>query len=91
MHILFIHVGVQYKSDQSLALISCHAYASPVYTHLQTAIELLSVTQNEENHVSFSRKEGGKLGGVSSFTMLGIDTSTPYCLKLFVKSLNLLI
>ena len=58
----------------------------------QTSIELLSViTQNEEKYASFSREEGEKLEGVSSFRMLAIDTSVhPFHPKAVCKFTNLL-
>ena len=84
MEILFIHDSIQYKNDIALALISCHAYASPVniYQLSKKSIELLSIiTQNEEKDVYSSRKEGEKLGGAGSFTLLATDYFNPFSPK----------
>ena len=60
-----IHIGVQCKNNQGVALSGHHAT-------FQTSIHLVSViTQKKEKDVSFSRKEDRKIEwGVGSFLML---------------------
>ena len=92
LQILFFHVGVQYKRDEGLVLISCHAYASPVYIHLPNIYRIV-VCNNAEprKKIFFQESKVKNYRVVSLFMMLTIDTLKPLSAKAVCKFTILLI
>ena len=78
----FIHIGIQYKCDEGLALISCHAYASLVYIHLSNMYRIVG-RGGRRNGIGGARKRwrGGRINIINPkdlyITIIGVSLNKP--------------